>query len=185
MTTVHSHSVVVARLRNWTKEGLLEFSGDKHPGTGKTRLYPEYAVIDALVLSALTAIGIPAVRAGGARPYAAVFHFSRQAYQDFLSGAAREITLVIFGAEGGSVYDGVGDNPHRCTLIYDPPNNQMDLGNPANRGNATILLNLTNLFRRLQQRMGEIDGQSEQARIAERPDPLAGKLRRRRRKASR
>src|ERR1700731_1319076 len=89
MTTVHSHSVlsltvraiakrirrddedlegVVSRLQNWTKEGLLEFSGDKHPGTGKTRLYPEYAVIDALVLSALTAIGIPAVRAGGAKP---------------------------------------------------------------------------------------------------------------------
>src|ERR1022692_3080470 len=74
--------VVVNRLRNWTKEGLLQFSGDKHPGTGKARLYPEYAVIDALVLSALTAIGIPAVRAAGATPYASVFHFGRQAYQD-------------------------------------------------------------------------------------------------------
>src|SRR2546428_8793194 len=82
--------VVVNRLRNWTKEGLLEFSGGKHPGTGKTRFYPEYAVIDALVLSALTAIGIPAVRARGATPYASVFHFGRQAYQDFPGRAAAE-----------------------------------------------------------------------------------------------
>src|ERR1022692_3080467 len=51
--------VVVNRLRTWTKEGLLQFSGDKHPGTGKARVYPEYAVSDALVLSARTAIGIP------------------------------------------------------------------------------------------------------------------------------
>jgi hypothetical protein len=175
MTAVHSHSVrsltvrdiakrirrdgedlevVVNRLRNWTKEGLLEFSGDKHPGSGKTRLYPKHAVIDALVLSALTAIGIPAVRALGARPYASVFHFARGAWEDFPSRAAGEVIfLVVFGAEG-SVYDGVGDNPHRCTLLY-TPDGQVDLRIPADQGNATIFLNLTNLFRRLQKRMGE------------------------------
>jgi hypothetical protein len=146
--------VVVNRLRNWTKEGLLQFLGDKHPGTGKTRLYPEYAVIDALVLSALTAIGIPAVRAGGATPYASVFHFGRQAYQDFPSRAAGEVIfLVVFGADG-SVYDGVGDNPHRCALIY-APDGRVDFRIPADQGDATILLNLTNLFRRLQKRRGE------------------------------
>jgi hypothetical protein len=146
--------VVVARLRNWTKEGLLQFSGDKHPGTGRARLYPEYAVIDALVLGGLTAIGIPAVRAGGATPYASVFHFGRQAYQDFPSRAAGEVIfLVVFGAEG-SVYDGVVDNPHRCALIY-APNGRVDFPMPADQGDATILLNLTNLFRRLKKRMGE------------------------------
>jgi hypothetical protein len=147
--------VVVNRLRNWTKEGLLEFSGDKHPGTGKTRLYPKSAVIDALVLSALTAIGIPAVRAGGARPYASVFHFGRQAYRDFprREAAGEVIFLVVFGAEG-SVYDGVGDNPHRCTLIY-APGGRVDLRIPAAQGDATILLNLTTPFRRLQKRIGE------------------------------
>jgi hypothetical protein len=176
MTTVHSHSVppltvrdiakrirrddedlevVVSRLRNWTKEGLLEFSGDKHPGSGKTRLYPEYVVIDALVLSALTAIGIPAVRAGGAKPYAGVFYYCRNAWQNFPDRAAGEVIfLVVFGAEEGSVFDGVGDNPHRCTLIY-ASDSQVDLRIPAGQGNATILLNLTNLFKRLQKRMGE------------------------------
>jgi hypothetical protein len=147
--------VVVNRLRNWTKEGLLQFSGDKHPGTGKTRLYPKSAVIDALVLNALTAIGIPAVRAGGARPYAGVFYFARGAWRDFSGqeAAGKVIFLVVFGAEG-SVYDGVGDNPHRCTLIY-AADGQVDLRIPVAQGDATILLNLTNLFRRLQKRMGE------------------------------
>jgi hypothetical protein len=185
MTTVHSHSVqlltvrdiakrirrdgedleaVVNRLRNWTKEGLLEFSGDKHPGTGRTRLYPKDAVIDALVLNALTAIGIPAVRAGGAKPYAGVFSYGRNAWQDFpkREAAGEVIFLVVFGAEGGSVFDGVGDNPHRCTLIYAPdsrdliiPAARVDLSIPAAWGDATLLLNLTNLFRRLQKRLQE------------------------------
>jgi hypothetical protein len=144
---------VINRLRNWTKEGLLQFLGDKHPGTGKSRLYPEYAVIDALVLSALTAIGIPAVRAGNATPYTTVFGFGRQAYQEFPKReAAREtIFLIVFGAEG-SVYDSA--NPGRAALTY-APDGQMHFRIHDAQGDATILLNLTNLFRRLQKRMGE------------------------------
>jgi hypothetical protein len=146
--------VVVARLRNWTKEGLLQFSGDKHPGTGRARLYPEGAVIDALVLGGLTAIGIPAVRAGSATPYTTVFGFGRQAYyQEFPNReASREtIFLVVFGAEG-SVYDGA--NPHRAALTY-ALNGLVNFRIRDDQGDATILLNLTNLFRRLKKRMGE------------------------------
>src|ERR1035438_1956331 len=69
--------VVVNRLRNWTKEGLLQFSGDKHPGTGKARLYPEDAVVDALVLGGLTAIGVPAVRTGSSTTYSTVLDHGR------------------------------------------------------------------------------------------------------------
>jgi DNA-binding transcriptional MerR regulator len=55
-------AVVVDRLRNWTKEGLLKPIGDKNPGTGRARRYSEGSVIDALVLSTLTeALNIPAV----------------------------------------------------------------------------------------------------------------------------
>jgi hypothetical protein len=145
--------VVVNRLRNWTKEGLLQFVGDKHPGTGKTRFYPEYAVIDALVLSALTAIGIPAVRAGSATPYTTVFGFGRHAYQEFpkREAAGEMIFLVVSGAEG-SVFDGA--NPNRASLTY-APDGQMHFRIHADQGDATILLNLTNLFRRLQKRTGE------------------------------
>jgi hypothetical protein len=47
-------TTVVDRLRNWTKEGLLQPLGKKNPGTGRKRRYPETAIIDALVLSFLT-----------------------------------------------------------------------------------------------------------------------------------
>jgi hypothetical protein len=53
--------VVVNRLRNWTKEGLLEFVGDKHPGTGKTRHYGPAAIVDAAVLTAFADLGVAAV----------------------------------------------------------------------------------------------------------------------------
>ena len=77
----------------------------KHPGTGKTRLYPPRAVIDALVLSALTAMGIPAVRIGGdAGPYASVLNYGLVGYEQFQEkeAAGQEIYLLI-GA-GGSIY---------------------------------------------------------------------------------
>jgi hypothetical protein len=54
---------LIARLRNWTKEGLLTPEGDPHPGIGRSRLYPETAVADARALVVLAdVIGIPAVR---------------------------------------------------------------------------------------------------------------------------
>jgi hypothetical protein len=54
---------VIDRLKNWTKEGLLDTDSEKNPGTGRKRRYPEAAIIDALVLNTLTQLGIPAVRA--------------------------------------------------------------------------------------------------------------------------
>jgi hypothetical protein len=145
--------VVVSRLRNWTKEGLLQFSGDKHPGTGKSRLYPEGAVIDALVLGGLTAIGIPAVRTGSAGYYTTVLGFGRRAHQQFpeKEASGETIFLVVFGAEG-SVYDGA--NPNRAGLTY-APHGKLEFRLHPDQGDATILLNLTNLFRRLKKRMGE------------------------------
>jgi hypothetical protein len=53
---------VLDKVINWTEMGLLAPRGKKRPGTGRYRLYPETAVIDALILSALAAVGIPAVR---------------------------------------------------------------------------------------------------------------------------
>ena len=47
-------NAVVVRLRNWTKEGFLMPSGDKSPGTGHRRRYPETAVLEALILNFLT-----------------------------------------------------------------------------------------------------------------------------------
>jgi hypothetical protein len=42
------------RIRNWTREGLLEPVGEKNPGTGKVRKYPESALIDCALLQVIT-----------------------------------------------------------------------------------------------------------------------------------
>jgi hypothetical protein len=56
-------TAVVDRLRNWTKEGLLRPLGEKNPGTGRKRHYPETAIIDAMLLTVLTdQIGMAAVK---------------------------------------------------------------------------------------------------------------------------
>jgi hypothetical protein len=47
----------------WTKEGLLRPRGERNPGTGRKRSYSEAAIIDALILTALSDWGIPAVKA--------------------------------------------------------------------------------------------------------------------------
>lgn len=53
------------RIRNWTREGLLVPVGEKNPGTGKVRRYPESALIDAALLQVITdCTGIAAVAAG-------------------------------------------------------------------------------------------------------------------------
>jgi hypothetical protein len=146
--------VVINRLRNWTKEGLLEFSGDKHPGTGRARFYPEYAVIDALVISALTATGIPAVRAGSATgAYSTVLALARSAYyQDFKEKEAASITLflVVLNADG-TVYDSNADR----AWVTSAPNGRVNVPLTAVDSDITIFINLSSLFRRLEKRIGE------------------------------
>jgi hypothetical protein len=53
------------RIRNWTREGLLNPVGEKHPGTGKVRKYPQGALIEAAFLQVITdCTGVAAVAAG-------------------------------------------------------------------------------------------------------------------------
>jgi hypothetical protein len=40
----------IARVRNWTKEGLLRPSGNANPGTGKAREYSIETVVDAFLI---------------------------------------------------------------------------------------------------------------------------------------
>jgi DNA-binding transcriptional MerR regulator len=42
------------RIRNWTREGLLSTVGDKHPGTGRSRLYSPKALVEAGLVQVLT-----------------------------------------------------------------------------------------------------------------------------------
>jgi hypothetical protein len=55
----------VARVRNWTKEGLLRPSGSVNPGTGKPREYSKESVVDAFLIDTFvqcfgsTAVSVP------------------------------------------------------------------------------------------------------------------------------
>jgi len=69
---------LIARLRNWTKEGLLTPDGDPHPGIGRSRLYPETAVADARALAVLAdVVGIPAVKS---KSFSKFFEFARNEF---------------------------------------------------------------------------------------------------------
>jgi hypothetical protein len=55
--------VVGDRIRNWTREGLLTPIGERNPGTGRSRQYPETALLEALVLTAITeSVGLQVVK---------------------------------------------------------------------------------------------------------------------------
>jgi hypothetical protein len=65
---------VVDRIRGWSDVGLIEVLGSKFPGTGSRRRYGAGAIIDAVILTALTDAGLAAVRVGSpsalvARPW--------------------------------------------------------------------------------------------------------------------
>jgi hypothetical protein len=51
-------SLVFERVRHWTREGLLPLTGDKHPGTGRKRLFGNDALAIARVLNELAEHGI-------------------------------------------------------------------------------------------------------------------------------
>jgi len=55
-------TAAINRARNWTREGLLPTVGEKHPGIGRERRYPQRAILDAVLLQLITStLGIPAV----------------------------------------------------------------------------------------------------------------------------
>jgi DNA-binding transcriptional MerR regulator len=51
-------SLVQERVRHWTREGLLELTGETHPGTGRKRLYGVNALFEAAILNELADLGI-------------------------------------------------------------------------------------------------------------------------------
>jgi hypothetical protein len=78
--------VVGDRIRNWTREGLLETLGVKNPGTGRSRLYPETGLLDALLLTAITeSVGLQVVKVHAFREvFAAARKFLKPQYKSAL-----------------------------------------------------------------------------------------------------
>jgi hypothetical protein len=127
--------LVAHRIRNWTKDGLLEPVGEKNPGTGRSRTYPEKALIEATVLLELMdCLGIQPIKA---RYYAGWFKaaklvlerdakqkkylvFSRGLEEDLIrTTTSKELVASLQGSEItshvvidlGKLYANINQNP--------------------------------------------------------------------------
>jgi hypothetical protein len=160
---------VVDRLRNWTKEGLLQAVGEKNPGTGRRRQYTETAVVDALVLSALTELGIPAVRVGRIRGEGKTLlqlarRAAAEAEQKEKNGQFIYVSIhLTFDEAHEKVFENAGRKPGTSVILHYTGNRYAPAvaGRPARLERSfeditiphwtegSIVLNLTTLFRRL------------------------------------
>jgi uncharacterized protein YciI len=149
---------VIDRLRNWTKEGLLETAGTKNPGTGRRRHYPEHALVDALVLTTLSDMGIPSVEASqikGNRKR--LLEHARGAFALAAKNPQNSVYLVIERSYARSARA-----PGDATSIYikdEPPPRGIapsirDVRIPDNI-EATIVLNISALSKRISEPAGE------------------------------
>ena len=159
---------VVDRIRGWADMGLLDVVGDKHPGTGRKRVYAESALIDSLVLTGLTDAGLAAVRVG---------HFQDEDRRTVLGLgriAARRVAeaerrgevihLAIAGWPSGTLPPSIAlltGSDELETLDPQKPVRQIrsrhHVGMPPEAA-WMVSLNLTNIFQPLKQRQGDIDG---------------------------
>jgi hypothetical protein len=103
---------VVDRLRGWTDAGLIKASGERHPGTGRQRVYREAAITDALLLTGLLDAGLSPLRfsqlkePGGA----SILSLGHAAVKKVRSDPERKKVqyLVIFGRTPVAADPGLG-----------------------------------------------------------------------------
>ena len=131
---------VVDRIRGWSDVGLIEVLGSKFPGTGSRRSYGPEAIIDAVILTALTDAGLAAVRVASfvSDKGQTVLSFGRQGACEVLDPRkkGRPTFLVICGP---------APSPSTVFISYGETKlTQLPPGAPW-----TIILNLTEYFRPL------------------------------------
>jgi hypothetical protein len=157
-------AVVVERLRNWTKEGLIRPTGKRNPGTGRRRRYPQRAVIDAAILSKLSLFF------GIAAPKVVLFDGAL----DLVAGDVP--TVIEHGRKGQTAFLVVGvaysDDPKNPILLLseivyvDSAHRSFNERLPGRRIAHRLLgvpeglefglvINLTNLFKRIGLSHGE------------------------------
>jgi hypothetical protein len=131
---------VVDRIRGWSDVGLIEVWGSKFPGTGSRRSYGPEAIIDAVILTALTDMGLAAVRVASfvTDSGATVLSFGRL-------GACEVLDPKKKGRQTFLVLCGPAPSPFTVFLSYGETKlSQLSPGAPW-----TIILNLTEYFRPL------------------------------------
>jgi hypothetical protein len=91
--------LVADRIRNWTKDGLLEPTGEKNPGTGRSRQYPEKALIEAMVLLELMdCLGVQPIKA---RWFAGWFNSTKTAIRRDVQH--KQFLVLSRGRDGGKI----------------------------------------------------------------------------------
>jgi hypothetical protein len=122
-------STVVDRIRGWSDVGLIKVLGSKFPGTGSRRRYGAEAIVDAVILTALTDAGLAAVRVGHFQEVTGktVLRFGREGAAAVFDpkNAGTKIYLVIAGSPQASV--------HTTYLAYAAPEKlpEIDLSKPT------------------------------------------------------
>lgn len=141
--------VVIARLRNWTKEGLLSPVGEPNPGTGRARLYDDGAILRALVLTALSDLGVPAIRSkqlsSGEAPFFQLVEFGFGQIADLERRGAQKDVLLIFNSNPLST--------HRAAIIEaDRTDRKLHIQLPQSL-DACVVLNLSAMLRDVRKRV--------------------------------
>jgi hypothetical protein len=133
---------VVDRIRGWADFGLLKVSGEKHPGTGRKRLYEPAAIIDSLVLTALTDAGLAAVRVG---------HFAAAGGQTVLGFGRMGACEVLDPGKhiGPSFLTISGPNPGPYSVTLSRGKTTLDQMTGAPGAPWSIVLNLVQYFKPL------------------------------------
>jgi hypothetical protein len=85
-------TAAVDRLRNWTKEGLIQPVGDLRPGTGRKKRYAEIAITKAVIIQIL------ADATGGAAGYLAAV---ADELAPMLLSAYRNKYMVVISRKSG------------------------------------------------------------------------------------
>jgi hypothetical protein len=128
--------LVADRIRNWTKDGLLEPTGEKNPGTGRSRQYPEKALIEAMVLLELMdCLGIQPIKA---RLYAGWFKAAKSAIEKNVHH--KEFLVLSRGSDGGKI-----------TVVDTQTANQLSAVLQRSKFASHIIIDLGALYARLEQ----------------------------------
>lgn len=142
-------AAIVERLRSWTADGLIEPIGDPNPGTGRRRLYGDATAFDAGILNALADLGL---QIGGERYSTGVLLVAERAKQLWAKRHDSPSPLVLevsdFGPDdlgrGHAVFLHEGNKRgHHGKLIHP-------------RADASLFVNLTRLFGRIEKRTEEL-----------------------------
>lgn len=133
--------IIVGRLRHWTAEGLLSPSGDKNPGTGRSRVYSEAVLEDAAVLNAMADLSL---QIAIMRP---ALKLARHEKAEWREKAKQGVKLFL---EIDTMPDGkLLAHSHEGTWL-ELANGRFQVGWTNPQAVNAILIDLTQLFSRLQ-----------------------------------